>query len=157
MKVRIELDIGLSEPEVLIRCGELNDSVLNLQNYISEQSGVGQCIPLRRGETEYYVEVKDIYFFETEGRSVFAHTRDMFFEAEYKLYELEQLLPHNFMRISKSAIVNMDYIYSITRNLTASSLVEFAGSDKTVLVSRGYYRALVEQMSARRLGKWRKA
>ncbi len=88
---------------------------------------------------------------------MFAQTRDMFLESEYKIYELEQLLPHNFMRISKSAIVNMDYIYSITRNLTASSLVEFAGSDKTVLVSRGYYRALVEQMSARRLGKWRKA
>lgn len=151
MKVRIEIDAGMEEAEVVIRCKELNDSIVALQNYILEQNGTGQCLALYRGETEYYVGIKDIYFFETEGRSVFAHTSNMFFEAGYKLYELEEMLPHKFMRISKSTIVNLDYIYSITRNLTASSVVEFAGSNKSVLVSRGYYRALVEQLGARRL------
>ena len=82
---------------------------------------------------------------------MFAHTSNLFFEAGYKLYELEEVLPHKFMRISKSTIVNLDYIYSITRNLTASSVVEFTGSNKSVLVSRGYYRALVEQLGTRRL------
>lgn len=152
MKVRIEIDGELDEPEVLIRCKELDDSVLSLQNYISKQRDVSQCIQLHRGETEYYVGIKDIYFFETEGRKVFAHTRDMFFEAEYKLYELEELLPQGFMRISKSTIINLDYIYSITRNLTASSVVEFEGTNKSVMVSRSYYRALIERLGMRRLG-----
>lgn len=151
MKVRIEIDAGMEETEVVIRCKELNDTIVALQNYILEQNGAGQCLALYRGEKEYYVEIRDIYFFETEGRRVFAHTSNMFFEAGYKLYELEEMLPHKFMRISKSTIVNLDYIYSITRNLTASSVVEFAGSDKSVLVSRGYYRALVEQLGTRRL------
>lgn len=157
MKVKIEIDAGMEETEVTIRCRELNDSIVTLQNYIQEQKGTGQCLPLYRGETEYYVEIKDIYFFETEGRRVFAHTSKMHYEAGYKLYELEELLPHRFMRISKPTIVNLDYIYSITRNLTASSVVEFMGSNKTVLVSRGYYRALVEELSARRLGGQKRA
>ena len=55
------------------------------------------------------------------------------------------------MRISKSCIVNLDYIYSITRNLTASSVVEFVGSSKRILVSRSYYKALMERLRVRKL------
>ena len=71
----------------------------------------------------------------------------------HKLYELEELLPGSFMRISKSTIANLDYIYSITRNLTASSVVEFVGSNKRAMVSRGYYKLLVERLKNRKLGK----
>ncbi|MBE5874374.1 MAG: LytTR family transcriptional regulator [Lachnospiraceae bacterium] len=150
MKVKIEIASGVSEPEVLIRCERLDESVIALQNYILEQSHSSQVFMLRQGETEYYIPVKDILFFETEGRMIAAHTKDKLFEAEYKLYELEELLPPSFMRISKSTIVNMDYIYSITRNLTASSVIEFNGSKKTVLVSRGYYKALTERLNTRK-------
>ena len=55
------------------------------------------------------------------------------------------------MRISKSTIANLDAVYSITRNLTASSIVEFIGSSKKALVSRGYYKMLIERLNARRL------
>lgn len=151
MKVKIEIDSGLDETEVVIRCSRLDDSVINLQNSITEQGGSSRCISLHRGETSYYVPVEEIYFFETEGKIIHAHTADKMFDTGFKLYELEEMLPAGFMRISKSTIVNLDYIYSITRNLTASSVVEFAGSKKTVLVSRAYYKALVDRLGNRRL------
>lgn len=59
------------------------------------------------------------------------------------------------MRTSKSTIVNLDHIYSITRNLTASSMVEFRGSRKKALVSRSYYKLLLERLHTRKLGKWK--
>lgn len=152
MKVKIEIDSGLEETEVIIRCGSLDESVVNLQNYIAQLSGGERTLNLYRGDTEYYVPVKDIYFFETEGKTIQAHTADDIFETPYKLYELEEQLPGGFMRISKSTIVNLDYIYSITRNLTASSVVEFAGSNKKALVSRSYYKALSERLRGRKLG-----
>lgn len=151
MKVKIEIDPELQETEVLIRCSRLDESVINLQNSITEQGDGRQCISLSKGETSYYVPITDILFFETEGKDVRAHTADKIFEAAYKLYELEELLPAGFMRISKSTIVNLDHIYSIARNITASSVVEFAGSSKKALVSRGYYKALVERLRIRRL------
>ena len=153
MKVKIEIDEALEEDEVIIRCKELDDSIISLQSYIAGKSDVKQCISLYKGETEYYVPVKDVYFFETDGRDITAHTADKIFTAAFKLYELEALLPGGFMRISKSTIVNLDHIYSLTRNLTASSAVEFAGSSKRVMVSRGYYKALIESLRVRRLGR----
>lgn len=153
MRVKIEIESGLEEAEIVIRCSQLDESVVNLQNYITQLSGGEKTLCLYRGETEYYVPVKEIYFFETEGKVIHAHTAQDIFETPYKLYELEELLPGGFMRISKSTIVNLDYIYSITRNLTASSVVEFAGSNKRALVSRSYYKALTERLHSRRLGK----
>ena len=152
MRVKIEIEEGLAEEEVIIRCGSLNESVISLQNYISRQGNSKRCLPLTNGDTEYYIPMEEIYFFETEGREIRAHTADKLFFCGYKLYELEELLPGSFMRISKSTIVNLDHIYSITRNLTASSEVEFNDSNKKALVSRAYYKALTERLSIRRLG-----
>lgn len=153
MRVKIEIDTGLEEPEVIIRCGCLDEAVINLQSYITEHNGGKQSMTLRKGETEYYIPVSSIYFFETEGKEIYAHTAEDMFETGFKLYELEEQLPTCFMRISKSTIANLDYIYSITRNLTASSLVEFKDSKKKALVSRGFYKALIERLTSRRMGK----
>lgn len=152
MKVKIEIEEGLEEEEVVIRCGSLSDSVVSLQNFISKQNNAKRYLALNAGETEYYIPLEDIFFFETEGREIRAHTAEQIFVCGYRLYELEELLPGSFMRISKSSIVNLDHIYSITRNLTASSEVEFSGSKKRALVSRSYYKALVERLNAKKLG-----
>ena len=54
------------------------------------------------------------------------------------------------MRIAKSTIANINQIYSVARNLTASSQVEFYGSIKKVYVSRRYYKELIERMAEKR-------
>lgn len=156
MKVKIEIEEELEEEEVIIRCSHLDERIISLQDYISKQSNGKRCLALSDGGTDYYVPMGEIYFFETEGREIRAHTADKIFICTYKLYELEELLPGSFMRISKSTIANMEYIYSITRNLTASSVVEFTGSNKRALVSRAYYKVLVERLRERKLGEYRR-
>ena len=152
MKVKIEVVEGIEEDEVVIRCGSLNDSVVSLQNYLSKQNDGKRCLALAEGETEFFIPMGDICFFETQGREIRAHTADKIFVCGYKLYELEELLPGCFMRVSKSAIVNLDRVFSVTRNLTASSVVEFSGSNKQAFVSRAYYKAMAERLRVRRLG-----
>ena len=79
MKVKIEIEEGLEEEEVVIRCGSLNDSVISLQNYISKQNNGKRCLTLTSGETDFFVPIEEIYFFETEGRELRAHTADRIF------------------------------------------------------------------------------
>ena len=151
MKIKIEIDENLSEDEVLIRCRGLTEQVTEIQKAVSEVVNTSKRFVFYRGNTEYYLALEEILFFETDGDGINAHTRDNIYQTKYKLYELEDLLPGCFMRISKSSIVNTNHIYSISRNLTASSVVAFAGTHKQVYVSRYYYKPLVNKLEEKRI------
>lgn len=153
MKIKIEIDESLSEDEVLIRCRGLTEQVTEIHKPVSEVVNTSKRFVFYRGNTEYYLALEEILFFETDGDGINAHTRDNIYQTKYKLYELEDLLPGCFMRISKSSIVNTNHIYSISRNLTASSVVAFAGTHKQVYVSRYYYKPLVNKLEEKRMEK----
>ena len=62
------------------------------------------------------------------------------------------MLPLNFVRAAKSAIVNVRKIYSVTRNLAASRLIQFTGSHnshKQIYVSRYYYKEFRQRLRER--------
>ena len=133
MKITVDLDENYIENEVVIKCSKINEEIIELQKVISTYKSKNVKIKL------YKV---NIIFFETEGDVVKAHTRDEIFMTKNRLYELEQILPYYFCRISKSAIVNVKEIYSISKNITASSKIEFKDTYKHVFVSRGYFKPL---------------
>ena len=142
MKIHIEIVGDLTEDEVTIRCGRVDDTIQKIHQYILEQNQSPVKLTFYKNNQEFYFPLTEVLFFETEGERIYAHTTDDAFRIKYRLYELEELLPKNFVRASKSAIVNTRKIYSVTKNLTASSLITFAGSHKKVYVSRYYYNDL---------------
>jgi DNA-binding LytR/AlgR family response regulator len=142
MKIRIEVDNEIKENEIIIRCNELNEEVKNIQTVLGDLIGIKKSITFYKGETEYYLALEKVLFFETEESAVCAHTTDNIYNVKYKLYELEEILPGYFMRVSKSTILNTNHIYSITRSLSSSSKVEFQNTHKQVYVSRYYYKPL---------------
>lgn len=152
MKIRIEIDGSLTEQEVIIRAPVWNEEIVSLRERISGEYLMPSMLNVRQKEREFFIPLSDILFFETENKVIFAHTRERMLETNYKLYELEEILPGYFMRISKSTIVNCNHIFSITRNLTASSMVEFQDSHKKVYVSRQYYKMLRDYMAEKRRG-----
>lgn len=146
VKIRVEIDSEAPEEEIVLRCRELTPEVVKLQQLLAKQiKSAGQII-LYQNDTEYYLETDRILFFETEGSQVLAHTETEIFEARKKLYELE-----DFLRISKSAIVNLNRIYAIRRNLAASSEISFQGTHKQIYVSRAYIKVLKERLEEKRL------
>lgn len=147
MKIHIEVVGDLLEDEVTIRCGRVDDTIQKIHQYILEQTQSPVRITFYKDNQEFYFPLEDVLFFETDGEHLYAHTSDDAYRIKYRLYELEDLLPKIFVRASKSAIVNTRIIYSVTRNLTASSLIKFAGSHKQVYVSRYYYNELRQQLN----------
>ncbi len=150
MKIRIEIDGQISEDEVVIRSRRLDDRVNRIQKAVQEAADEGETLLVFGEDKEYYLPLSEVLFFETEGSMVYAHTRDNMYAARYRLYELEKLLPHTFMRVSKSAILNVSSVYSITRSIASSCLVEFQDTHKQVYVSRYYYKPLRQQLEEKR-------
>ena len=142
MKITVDIDKNSIENEVIIKCSEINEEIINLQKLLSSNNASNAKIELYKNEIEFYESIENIIFFETEDDVVKAHTREDIFSTKNRLYELEQILPNYFCRISKSAIVNAKEIYSITKNITASSKIEFRDTHKHIYVSRGYFKPL---------------
>jgi len=148
VKLRIEITDGSMEDEIIIRCGRVDESVQKLQAYIQNMSA--PKLTFYKENQEYYLPLEEILFFETDGEQIYAHTANDAFRVKHRLYELEEILPHYFVRVAKGTIVNAMQIYAINRNLTASSQVKFAGTHKQIYVSRHYYSSLKEKMNERR-------
>lgn len=150
MKVRIDISEDLKEDEIIIRCGSLDRKVQKVYDALMELVKGSQQLLLHKGNVEYYLPLDSILFFETCENCISAHTVDNVYETTYRLYELEELLPGYFMRVSKSTILNLNHIYSISRNLTASSEVQFYDTHKQVYVSRNYYKSLKIRLDEKR-------
>lgn len=150
MKIRIEIDEQLQEEEIIIRSNSLDERVQKIQNAVNEVILAQHKLVFYKGDTAYYLKLEDILFFETDGSGIQAHTKGDIYRIKYKLYELEEMLPGYFMRISKSAILNTRCIYAINRSVTSPVVVQFQDTHKQVYVSRYYYKPLKERLEEKR-------
>ena len=139
MKIRIEHS---ENEEIIIRCREENEKIRMLRTSIEEALHGENVISLTKDDTEYFLPKHEILFFESYGGKVYAHTCDSVYTSKNKLFELEKLLPMSFVRISKSAIVNVNRISTLKRELVGNGELSFRGCDKKVYFSRAYYKLL---------------
>jgi DNA-binding LytR/AlgR family response regulator len=147
MKIRIDIDEEAAETEVVIKCREVTDEVVKLQNAVLSALAEDSKLPFIKSGKEYFLSVNQLLFFESTGGKTYAHTATDVFETKLKLYELENILPGSFVRASKSAIICTDKILSIAKNITGPSVVEFSGSHKKINVSRQYFNILRDMLN----------
>lgn len=150
MKIRIEIADNLKEEEIIIRSSGLTAKVQKIQKAITDVIAMEQKLSFYKGDTSYYLSLEEILFFETEGNEIQAHTKTDIYCTKYRLYELEEMLPGFFMRVSKSTILNAKQVYAMTKSLTGTCIVEFQGTHKQTYVSRHYYKPLKNRLEEKR-------
>lgn len=144
--MKIIIDEDLEELEVYIKCKEITPEILVLQSKIKEWANIKNEIKAKKDDKEYYIELREVLFFESFGREIIMHTKADSFTIKSKLYELEDMLPKSFIRVAKSTIVNAKLVYSVNKSLVSSGVIEFKHSDKQAIISRGYYKVFNERM-----------
>lgn len=102
-----------------------NEDVENIIKFLNDFKFKENRIIANKDDKLYFVNVDDAYIFFAENSSVFLLTENDKFTVKERLYELEERLGDKFIRISKSAIVNIDKIDSLE--------IEFNGKMKLYL------------------------
>jgi DNA-binding LytR/AlgR family response regulator len=154
MKIRVEIDpTNGEEEEVVIRCNTLSEEVMMLQKQLSEIISSKLKLEVYKGDTVLYLSPDEILFLETADNFLAVHTAKEIYSAKQRLYELEEILPSSFVRISKSSIVNISNIRSVKRNITGPSEIEFSGTIKRAYASRNYLKQLMNRLEEKRLNK----
>ena len=112
MKVTV-LDVGPEEEEeIVIKCRALDDHVIKMINYLKQ--GGRKLKAYQEGEL-FFLEPGEIFYFESVDQKVFAYSKSQVYQIKSKLYELLEELPGwDFVRVSKSTILNLNQIKSLS-------------------------------------------
>ena len=138
MRVTVKNDIE-SGTFVEIHCKEVTGETERLKRYISRFDE--RITGTSNGQT-HNIEISQILYIESVDKKTFLYTSGSVFQADKRLYELEELLDEKtFFRCSKSVIVNLDRIKSlrpeVTRNIRATM-----ENGEVIVISRRYAAAL---------------
>ena len=112
MKITIENIPVENEPEIIIRCNEPDDSLLQL--IYSIKSTYKKLIGIT-GLQMHIINPNDVFYFESVDNKVFIYCSKKVFESRLRLYEIEAEFENwNFFRASKSTIINIDKIKTVS-------------------------------------------
>lgn len=120
MKIKIFIDKEHDE-EVIIYAHEKTELVDKIERLVKGE----ESIFAKRDRVSYNIELSDIVCFTAENNKVYAHTGKEAFEVEEKIYELEESLTDNFIKINKSCIANIDKIKSFDATISGTLAVNF--------------------------------
>lgn len=129
-----------SDENVTINYVEMNDEVEGLISYINNYTLVGYI-----DEDIYNIELKKIYYIEAIDNKVFIYTKNNCYITKKKLYEIEELKINNFVRISKSIIVNIKKIDHVKADISGKLITTLINGEK-IIISRKYKNSFKERI-----------
>jgi len=125
--------------QVIIECRKADDEVMKLKNHIEL---FDNKLTARLEDKTYLINPTDALYFESVDDRTFLYTADKVYEIRHRLYELEEILSdRDFIRISKSQIVNINCIKSLMPELNRS-LSATLSNGEILTVSRRYVKSL---------------
>ena len=141
MRVDFYQDKNLKEPIVVVQASSRTGEIEELMEFIhdfspSPISGISDGVITR-------IKKGDIVRIYSKDKRVYADTVDDTFLIRKPLYQLEEELPRNFVRISNSEIVNSDRIKKMDVRLTGTIIIYLDG-DMESHVSRRYVSKVKE-------------
>ena len=111
MKIIIDEGTQITETEVTIRCRKADEQILRM--IASLRVFDRKITGLRDGQT-FLLSPADILYCDTADRRTFLYTAEGVYETPLKLYELlDQFSQEEFLRASKSSVVNFSKIKSL--------------------------------------------
>jgi DNA-binding LytR/AlgR family response regulator len=93
------------------------------------------------------IAVRDIFYFETVDRKIFAYTKDMCVEVKEALRDIiDEYSKIGFVRISKSSVVNIYKIKKLEGDLNMRVIIHLKNDEKLIM-NRSYKKEFYDKLS----------
>lgn len=143
MDIQIE-ERHMEGVQIIIRCPEENAQIHRLQAHITRFDSRLQAKD--NGHT-CFVDAEDVLYFESVDDRTFLYTAAAVLEITQRLYALEEMLEEqDFLRISKSQIVNIQKIRTLHPELNRTITATLCNGEK-LTISRKYVPHLKQLLS----------
>lgn len=143
MKITILDAAPGEEEELILKCRGIDDRLMRLLNQLKQ--GNTRLNVYKNGKI-YLLDPEAVFYFESVDQRVFVYGKTEVFEIKSRLYELEkELQEKDFIRASKSVILNINKIKSLTPAFSGR-LEALLENGERVIISRQYVSVLREKL-----------
>lgn len=146
MKVECKISAEYKEPYAVLHINKMTDSVAEIISMLEKENANSLTLIAKKDKNTYFIKPEDISLVRTEGREIVCYDkRKNRYILDKPLYELENMLAVYFVRISKSAIVNINQISHVEASFNGTmGLVMKNGV--TDYISRSFRKSFKERL-----------
>lgn len=136
MRVGIKKILNKEKEQVVIECVEITPEIEDIFSYV-QNKGV-ELSGMVEGQYRKKFRLEDIFYFEALDEKVFAYGKSEVYEIRMRLYEVEKAFEnHHFIRCSKSVVLNLMLLDSISPALNGRFFAHMKNGEK-IIISRQY-------------------
>lgn len=138
IKVRTNISSEYENIEVSINAPEKNEQVIEIENELLKYNSKSiEKVIAQQDNNLFIIDVSNVFKFYSEDKNNYCQTKDGIFKIKEKLYFLEDnLSKKDFVRISNSAIVNINHVKCFDTSLIGSILITFEDGSKEYVSRR---------------------
>ena len=126
MKLELNIDEKVKETLVVVSANKIDKEVQNLINYIEYSSEYLIGIVENKASI---IDIDEIIRVYIEDRKTFVVTLKDTYVVKKKLYEVENIVTRNFVKISQSEIANIKFIKNLDFSNTGTMVIKYKNSD----------------------------
>ena len=126
MKLKLNIDEKIKETLVVVSANKIDKEVQNLINYIEYSSEYLIGIVENKASI---IDIDEIIRVYIEDRKTFVVTLKDTYVVKKKLYEVENIVTRNFVKISQSEIANIKFIKNLDFSNTGTIVIKYKNSD----------------------------
>ena len=126
MKLELNIDEKVKETLVVVSANKIDKEVQNLINYIEYSS---EYLIVIVEDKAYVIDIDEIIRVYIENRKTFVATLKDTYVVKKKLYEVENMVTRNFIKISQSEIANIKFIKNLDFSNTGTIVIKYKNSD----------------------------
>lgn len=142
MKIIVDENIDYDEIEIIVKCQKQDEKIIKIIQFLETNNDTVLC---KKNKEIYKIALDNILYIESIDEKTFVYVENQIFENSSKLYELEnQLQNRGFVRISKSSILNLQYLKNVKALINGKYEVTLTNEEKLV-VSRKYMPAFKKE------------
>ncbi|MEB9738858.1 LytTR family DNA-binding domain-containing protein (plasmid) [Bacillus cereus] len=145
MKVNINIIEKLKEESCTFYVHKVTSFILDMVSTLENSSDDYLIVNSIHKNEQEKISCSIIYYLEYLERKVFIYTKENIFEMKSPLYKLQYTLPDNFIRISKTTIVNIHFLNKFSAK-TNGNLEALLSNGENLIVSRKYVSSLKKKL-----------
>lgn len=149
MKVECKISAEYKEPYAVLYINRMTEAVAEIISVLEKENANSRTLTATQERKTYFIKQEDITLVRTEGREIVCYDKlKNRYLLDKPLYELENMLDIQFIRISKSAIVNINQINHVEASFNGTmELVMKNGV--TDYISRSFRKSFKERLGLR--------